>query len=77
MEPEPPPEYAVATYEEIRERFRLGGTDQVRIKAKRRGWPIEPRNDPGALAHVRVPRKEWNAWNKPSVPQINSEHPRP
>ncbi len=61
MEPGSPPEYVVATYEEIRERFGLGGTDQARIKAKRRGWPAEPRNDPGALARIRVPWKEWDA----------------
>jgi hypothetical protein len=60
MEPEPPPDHVVATYEEIRERFGLGGTDQARIKAKRRRWPLEPRNDPGALARVRVPRKDWD-----------------
>jgi len=60
MEQEPPTEFVVATYEEIRERFGLGGTDQARIKAKRRKWPLEPRNDPGALARVRVPKREWD-----------------
>jgi hypothetical protein len=60
VEQEPTLEYVVATYEEIRERFGLGGTDQARIKAKRRKWPLEPRNDPGALARVRVPQKEWD-----------------
>ena len=60
MEQDQPVGYVVATYEEIRERFGLGGTDQARIKAKRRKWPLEPRNDPGALAHVRVPREEWD-----------------
>lgn len=60
MEQEPPAEFVVATYEDIRERFGLGGTDQARIKAKRRKWPLEPRNDPGALARVRVPKAEWD-----------------
>jgi hypothetical protein len=60
MEQEPQAGSVVATYEEIRERFGLGGTDQARIKAKRRKWPLEPRNDPGALARVRVPREEWD-----------------
>ncbi len=27
---------------------------------KFRKWPLEPRNDPGALARVRVPREEWD-----------------
>ena len=60
MEPEPPPDYVVATYEEIRAHFGLGGTDQARIKAKRRRWPAEPANHPGALAQIRVPRKDWD-----------------
>jgi hypothetical protein len=33
MEQDQPVGYVVATYEEIRERFGLGGTDQARIKA--------------------------------------------
>jgi hypothetical protein len=54
-------DYVVATYEEIRLRFGLGGTDQARIKAKRRKWENEPRNHPGALARIRVPREEWDS----------------
>jgi hypothetical protein len=54
-------DYVVATYEEIRLRFGLGGTDQARIKAKRRKWPVEPRNHPGAIARIRVPRGEWDS----------------
>ena len=54
-------DYVVATYEEIRLRFGLGGTDQARIKAKRRKWPAEPRNHPGAIARIRMPRAEWDA----------------
>jgi hypothetical protein len=65
MDPDQKPyevsDYVVATYEEIRLRFGLGGTDQARIKAKRRKWPAEPRNHPGAIARIRVPRAEWNA----------------
>jgi hypothetical protein len=61
MEPDSPPDYVVATYEEIRARFGLGGTDQARIKAKRRKWPAEPPNHPGALAQIRVPQKDWDA----------------
>jgi hypothetical protein len=61
MEPDQEPEYVIATYEEIRLRFGLGGTDQARIKAKRRKWEAEPRNNPGAVARIRVPRKEWDA----------------
>ena len=60
MQPDPP-DYVVATYEEIRARFGLGGTDQARIKAKRRRWPAEPANHPGALAQIRVPWKDWEA----------------
>jgi hypothetical protein len=48
MEPDSLPDYVVATYEEILARFGLGGTDQARIKAKRRKWPAEPPNHPGA-----------------------------
>jgi uncharacterized membrane protein len=54
-------EYVVATYEEIRLRFGLGGTDQARIKAKRRRWPPEPPNHPGAVTRIRVPRDAWEA----------------
>jgi hypothetical protein len=61
MQPENAPEFVVATYEEIRARFGLGGTDQARIKAKRRKWEVEARNNPGAMARVRVPRMEWDA----------------
>jgi hypothetical protein len=61
MEPDSLPDYVVATYEEIRARFGLGGTDQARIKAKRRKWPAEPPNHPGALAQIRLPRKDWDA----------------
>lgn len=64
MEPEPPPDYVVATYEEIRAHWELGGTDQARIKAKRRKWPAEPPNHPGALAQIRVPRPDWEAAGK-------------
>jgi len=60
MGSEPPPDYVVATYEEIRVHFGLGGTDQARIKAKRRKWPAEPPNHPGAMAQIRVPRKDWD-----------------
>lgn len=61
MEQGEPAEYVVATYDEIRLRFGLGGTDHARIKAKRRKWTMEPRNNPGSLARVRVPRTEWDA----------------
>jgi hypothetical protein len=65
MEPDQQPvetsDHVVATYEEIRLRFGLGGTDQARIKAKRRKWPAEPRNHPGAIARIRVPRAEWDS----------------
>ena len=65
MEPDQQPDeasdYVVATYEEIRLRFGLGGTDQARIKAKRRKWLAEPRNHPGAIARIRVPRGEWDS----------------
>jgi hypothetical protein len=61
MEPDKPAEYVIATYEEIRQRFGLGGTDQTRIKAKRRKWEHEPPNHPGAVARVRVPREAWDA----------------
>jgi hypothetical protein len=54
-------DYVVATYDEIRMRFSLGGTDHARIKAKRRKWAMEPRNNPGSLARIRVPRAEWDA----------------
>jgi hypothetical protein len=61
MEREEPADYVVATYDEIRLRFGLGGTDHARIKAKRRKWVAEPRNNPGSLARIRVPRAEWDA----------------
>src|SRR4051794_15403336 len=61
QQPEEASDYVVATYEEIRLRFGLGGTDQARIKAKRRKWPAEPRNHPGAIARIRVPRDEWDS----------------
>lgn len=54
-------DYVVATYEEIRLRFGLGGTDQARIKAKRRKWLGEPPNHPGAVTRIRVPRDAWEA----------------
>jgi hypothetical protein len=61
MEQAEPTDYVVATYDEIRLRFGLGGTDQARMKAKRRKWPAEPRNHPGAVARIRVPREDWDA----------------
>ncbi|MDB5243400.1 MAG: hypothetical protein JWP57_4025 [Spirosoma sp.] len=54
-------DYVVATYEEIRLRFALGGTDQARMKAKRRKWESEPKNNPGSLTRIRVPRADWDA----------------
>ena len=54
-------DFVVATYDEIRVRFSLGGTDHARMRAKRRKWPAEPKNDPGGLTSVRVPREEWDA----------------
>jgi hypothetical protein len=54
-----PSPFVIATYEEIRLRFGLGGTDQARIKAKRRGWEPEPPNHPGAITRIRVPRTAW------------------
>jgi hypothetical protein len=61
QQPDAATAYVVATYEEIRLRFGLGGTDQARIKAKRRKWLAEPLNHPGAVARIRVPQKEWDA----------------
>jgi hypothetical protein len=61
MEQVGPVDYVVATYEEIRLRFGLGGTDQARIKAKRRKWEAEPVNHPGAVTRIRVPRDAWDA----------------
>jgi hypothetical protein len=76
MEPDQQPvetsDYVVATYEEIRLRFGLGGTDQARIKAKRRKWLAEPRNHPGAIARIRVPRAEWDS----AVAEIEGERSR-
>ena len=77
MEPDPALPYVVATYDEIRLRFRLGGTDQARIKAKRRKWEAEPRNHPSDLALIRVPRKEWDAASALAGPRrANPDDPQ-
>ncbi len=78
MDPDQTPAgYVVATYEEIRERWRLGSTDAARIKAKRRKWLHEPPNHPGAVARIRVPQEDWNAaerWER--SPGSDSEQSR-
>jgi hypothetical protein len=56
--------FVVADYEQVRERFGLGSRDHARMRAKRRGWPVEPKNHPGAQTMVRVPRAEWDAAEK-------------
>jgi cytochrome b len=61
MEQVGPVDYVVATYEEIRLRFGLGGTDQARIKAKRRKWAAEPVNHPGAVTRIRA----WRGHSHP------------
>ena len=73
---EPSP-FVIATYEEIRLRFGLGGTDQARIKAKRRGWEAEPPNHPGAITRIRVPRAVWDgAGEGDRSPPIDQERSR-
>jgi hypothetical protein len=51
--------HIVATYREIAEHFGLKGPDQGRIKARRAGWGVEPRNHPADPIRVRVPREVW------------------
>lgn len=53
--------FVLADYEQVCERFGLGSRDHARMRAKRRGWPDEPKNHPGAQTMVRVPREEWDA----------------
>jgi hypothetical protein len=43
------------TYRELAARLGLGSADAARVKAKRRGWPVQPGNHPGAQALVLVP----------------------
>jgi hypothetical protein len=63
-------EYVVATYEEIRLRFGLGGADQARIKAKRHRWPAEPPNHPvsGFLWMPGKPRRPRLIGRAPALP---------
>jgi len=80
MEQGEPADYVVATYDEIRMRFGLGGTDHARIKAKRRKWVSEPRNNPGSLARIRIPRAEWDSVDvrersSGTVPPDHGERP--
>lgn len=64
-------EYVLAGYREIAQHFRLGSADAARVKAKRAGWPEEPRNHPRDTATYRVPREVWDAVE--TLPPISKE----
>lgn len=62
--PSVPDGMVVVTYNDIRIRYRLGGLAQARVKAKRAQWQLLPRNNPAALAHILIPRDEWDRAGK-------------
>lgn len=62
--PSAPDGMVVVTYNDIRNRYRLGGLAQARVKAKRAQWQLVPRNNPAALAHILIPKDEWERAGK-------------
>lgn len=62
--PSAPDGMVVVTYNDIRIRYELGGLAQARVKAKRANWKLLPRNNPAALAHILIPRDEWERAGK-------------
>ncbi len=52
---------AVATYRHIQERWGLGSADAARVKARRAGWEVLPKNHPGATTWLVIPRAVWDA----------------
>jgi hypothetical protein len=51
----------LATYQHIRERWGLKNADTARMKAKRAGWSQLPKNSPGDMTRLIVPREQWDA----------------
>jgi hypothetical protein len=69
-------EHVIATYREIAAHFRLKGSVQARVKAKRAGWPAEPQNHPADPLRLRVPQAVWDAGSRGGAKAIPRE-PRP
>src|SRR3954469_25369839 len=51
----------LATYQHIRDRWGLKNADTARMKAKRSGWAQLPKNSPGDVTRLIVPREQWDA----------------
>lgn len=73
-------DYEILTYAELAERLGLT-VDGARHRVKRRGWPIEPGNYPGAPCRVRVPVAMMSArrsgGQSPNVPPGNDRAQEP
>ena len=54
------PEYVLATYLQIAERFGLSTKTAAKNKVKRAAWGHDPPNYPGETLRIRVPRSEWD-----------------
>src|SRR4051812_27242916 len=51
----------LATYQHVREQWGLKNTDTARMKAKRAGWAQLPKNSPGEVTRLIIPREQWDA----------------
>jgi hypothetical protein len=52
---------AIVTYRHIQDRWGLGGPDAARVKARRAGWGVLPKNHPGDTTRLVIPRSVWGA----------------
>src|SRR3954464_8571067 len=55
------PDRVLATYQHVRERWGLKNSDTARMKAKRVGWAQLPKNSPGEVTRLIIPRDQWDA----------------
>jgi hypothetical protein len=69
------PDYVIATYREIADRFELADTRTARNKAKRAGWVHEPVNHPADPRRCRVPRARWDKALNPRSRRSDPEGP--
>ena len=67
-------DHVLATYRQIADRFRLGGSNAARTKVKRAGWTSEPPNHPADPLRIRVPREVWEQATE--RPHHKSRHSR-
>lgn len=52
---------AIVTYRHIQDRWGLGSPDAARVKARRAGWEVLPKNHPGDTTRLVIPRAVWDA----------------